>query len=511
MAKNQNELSSELLNCYPKIDRLGFWKMHLRRFIKSFITLGSLLCIDLAAIGVAIIAALLLRLHVLPFFSTRFNNQIPAEFWNHIWWVVIIWMLCFLYEGLYAARMSFWRESQKVVKASAIAFLLTMTIIFLARLGGEFSRTTLLLTFILALLFLPLGRYLGKHLLARYEMWNEPVLILGAGQTGMMIAQALEQEPYIGYKVHGFLEDDPAKKRQQIVKIDDASYSILGGFADASRVISENNIRNVILAAPGMPGRELVDLTNKLKAFTHSVLVVPDLIGMSVAGGHIDYLSNDQIVAYRTRNNLANPLNMLMKSLFDAIMGVLIFLLIIPLIAILFVIVKIDSPGPAIYSGNRLGRNGKEFKCYKFRTMHLNNDEVLMTYLNDNPQAKTEWEKYAKLRGYDPRVTRAGKWLRQLSLDELPQIINIITGEMSLVGARPYLPREREQMGNTAATILMAKPGITGLWQVSGRNEIDFQGRLNLETWYVRNWSMWLDISLLFRTVGVVLGRKGAY
>ncbi|MEN6328516.1 MAG: exopolysaccharide biosynthesis polyprenyl glycosylphosphotransferase, partial [Syntrophomonas sp.] len=295
------------------------------------------------------------------------------------------------------------------------------------------------------------------------------------------------------------------------VMVDGVAYCILGGFNDAIKVITDNNIRNIILALPSKPGPELVGLTNKLKAYTHSILVLPDLIGISVTDSQITHFSNDQIVAYSTCNNLANPVNLLIKNLFDRIMGIIIFVIILPLLAFLTLIVKLDSPGPAIYSGNRIGRLGKEFRCYKFRTMYLNNDEILKDYFSKNPWEMDDWYKYAKLRGDDPRVTRVGKWLRKLSLDELPQIFNVLGGEMSLVGARPYLPREKGQMGKDADTILIAKPGITGLWQVSGRNEIDFRGRIDLETWYVRNWSMWFDITLLIRTVGVVLGRKGAY
>lgn len=325
-----------------------------------------------------------------------------------------------------------------------------------------------------------------------------------------MIALSFQNDPYIGYKVIGFLDDDPAKKRNGVF-INGTNYPVLGGFQDAPKLIAESGIKEVIVAAPGLPGPELVRLSNKLKSYTHSLLVVPDLIGMSVAGGDIDYLSDDQIVAYRTHNNLADPINVLMKDLFDIIVGLMIFVITLPVIAILALVVKFDSPGPAIYTGTRLGKKGKEFKCYKFRTMYLNNDEILNDYFECNPSARIEWEKYAKLRSDDPRVTRIGKFLRKASLDEVPQIFNVLKGDMSLVGARPYLYGEKARIGSEAEVILTTKPGMTGLWQVSGRNEIDFEGRVNMETWYIRNWSLWLDISLLFRTIGVVLGRKGAY
>lgn len=143
--------------------------------------------------------------------------------------------------------------------------------------------------------------------------------------------------------------------------------------------------------------------------------------------------------------------------------------------------------------------------------MYENADEILQKFLSENPEYKEEWETYAKLRRKDPRVTHVGKWLRKYSLDELPQLINVIKGEMSLVGPRPYLPREREKIGSYLSVICMTVPGMTGLWQVSGRNEVAFEGRLQMDAWYVRNWSLWQDIILLLKTVKVVLGRNGAY
>ena len=138
-------------------------------------------------------------------------------------------------------------------------------------------------------------------------------------------------------------------------------------------------------------------------------------------------------------------------------------------------------------------------------------DEILENFFQENPQHKEEWEQFAKLRTIDPRVTRVGKFLRSYSLDELPQIMNVLRGNMGLVGPRPYLPREKEKIGHYMHVICMTVPGVTGLWQVSGRNEISFEGRLKLDSWYVRNWSLWQDIVLLFKTIGVVLKRKGAY
>lgn len=480
------------------------------RVLKESVTRGGLVLIDLTSIGLAFLLAYMVRVNLIPLVIKEAPLNIPPEFVYHVWWVITIWLFCLAREGLFTKRLPFWSEAKGIVQATMVAFLFTMAIVALAKLSYEVSRTTLVIAFTAGLLILPLGRYIGKKILSKIGLWNEPVLIMGAGQTGIMIAQSFQNDPYIGYKVIGFLDDDTTKKRKG-VSIDGQRYQILGRFADAPQMIVRMGVREVILAAPGMPGMELVKLSNHLKPYTHSFMVVPDLIGMSVVGGDLDYLSNDQIVAYRTKNNLADPFNIVLKSLFDLIVGMIVFLVTAPFLLLLGILTKLDSPGPAIYSGERLGRYGKVYRCYKFRTMYTNNEKILDEYLEGNPDAIIEWERYAKLKGDDPRVTRIGRFLRQTSLDELPQIFNVLLGDMSLVGARPYLHSEKDRLGENADTILMTKPGMTGLWQVSGRNEIDFEGRVALETRYIRNWSLWLDISLLIRTIGVVLRRRGAY
>jgi undecaprenyl-phosphate galactose phosphotransferase len=213
---------------------------------------------------------------------------------------------------------------------------------------------------------------------------------------------------------------------------------------------------------------------------------------------------------FRKYNNLLIHRNRLLKRTLDLCCSLLFLGITIPVMALIAILIKFDSPGPVIHSGKRLGKDGRMFKCYKFRTMDVREHEILKEYLTSHPEAAKEWQQYAKLRTFDPRVTKAGKWLRKFSLDELPQIVNVLLGEMSLVGPRPYLPSERERMSFYEKIILDSVPGITGLWQVRGRNDITFEERLSLESWYVRNWSIWLDIMLLFKTIEAVIGRRGA-
>ena len=219
----------------------------------------------------------------------------------------------------------------------------------------------------------------------------------------------------------------------------------------------------------------------------------------------------EQLFLLKINNNLKSPFNRFVKRSFDLVLAVLFLPLLLPLIALLGLLIKLDSRGPVFHIESRFGKNKSLFSCVKFRTMHLNNEELLDAYLHAHPGFAEEWRKFKKLKGFDPRVTRIGAFLRKTSLDELPQILNVLKGEMSLVGSRPYLPREESDMGYYIDTILLTPPGITGLWQVSGRNKLTFDDRLRLDAWYVLNWAVWLDIVILFKTVRVVLNKEGAY
>ena len=199
----------------------------------------------------------------------------------------------------------------------------------------------------------------------------------------------------------------------------------------------------------------------------------------------------------------------IIKRLFDVIGATLIIIIISPLLLYISKKVKQDG-GAAIYGHERIGKDGKPFKCLKFRSMVTNSKEVLEELLANNPDAKAEWDETFKLKN-DPRITKIGHFLRKTSLDELPQLFNVLKGEMSLVGPRPIITAELERYNEEVDYYLLSKPGMTGLWQVSGRSDVDYETRVYLDAWYVKNWSMWNDIAILFKTIGVVIKKDGAY
>jgi len=193
------------------------------------------------------------------------------------------------------------------------------------------------------------------------------------------------------------------------------------------------------------------------------------------------------------------------------IITTLALLFLLPLLILIAALIKVDSPGPVLYVHRRLGKKGEMFKCLKFRTMYVNSEELLDSYLERNPHVWEEWSRYKKLREYDPRVTRLGRFLRRLTLDELPQLVNVIKGDMSMVGPRPFLPRELPELGAYGDIILSMQPGMAGMWIAYGRSELSFRQRLKLDAWYVGNWSLRLDVSLFVKSLQQVLTCRGSH
>jgi len=365
------------------------------------------------------------------------------------------------------------------------------------------SRTVVVLMAVLSAAIFPVLRITVKRLLVSSGLLKTRVLIVGAGSKGRKVLDALRREPNLGYEVAGFIADTAEKKRSlQGIKI----YNRL---EQVERFIKPGDIQDVVIALSGTDKERLSRFVNKLQHKVRNVLYIPDISGLAVVGTELRHFFQDQLFAIEIKNSLAQPVNYFVKRLSDYLIGIaLFFVLAIPLL-IIAIAIRMTSAGPGIFKQERIGRRGKPFLCYKFRTMHKDAEERLQTILESNPSAKTEWDTHWKLRN-DPRVTSIGSFLRKTSLDELPQIFNVLKGDMSLVGPRPYLPSEWDAIKEYSELIHSVPPGITGLWQVSGRSNSSYEQRLNYDSWYVRNWNMWLDMVIMMKTVKVVLKKEGA-
>ncbi len=239
------------------------------------------------------------------------------------------------------------------------------------------------------------------------------------------------------------------------------------------------------------------------------VSVIPTLRGVPLDSTDMSFIFSHEVMIFRVQQNLAKWSSRILKRVFDIFGSLSIIVILSPLLLYISLKVKRDG-GPAIFGHERIGKNGKPFKCLKFRSMVVNSKEVLESLLKNNMEAKAEWDATFKLKD-DPRITKIGAFLRRTSLDELPQLFNVLKGEMSLVGPRPIISAELERYNDEIDYYLLSKPGMTGLWQVSGRSDVDYDTRVYLDAWYVKNWSMWNDIAILFKTISVVLKKEGAY
>ena len=395
----------------------------------------------------------------------------------------------------------FYNILQNIIYASFYAIGITITLLYLEKNINEMSLLFILLFWIFSVLLLTFFRYIEKKFL-NTKLFQESVLIIGGGQTASLFYKGIMSDTGMNIKVVGLLEDNE-------VMPDLKNIPVLGGFADATNVITQYGIKHVIIAAPGLSQKKLTKLILSIHPLVKKLSVIPNLVGIPMSNIGINSFYNEKIILVNLHNNLKKTINRIIKRILDIALSILGILILSPVLIILAACIYLDSAGPIIYSGKRLGINGCPFKCYKFRTMYTNGDEILNFYLDARPDEKKNYEVYHKIND-DPRCTHVGKVLRKLSLDELPQLFNVLRGEMSLVGPRPYLLSEKKDMNEAQNIILMARPGITGLWQVSGRSDVTFDERLQMDVWYVRNWSVWIDIILLFKTVKVVVLKKGA-
>nr|WP_314234212.1 sugar transferase [uncultured Campylobacter sp.] len=384
----------------------------------------------------------------------------------------VIMIFLFFYQGIYSRRYDFWHESRILVRSCFFGLLLSLALLALIKVNYEFSRASFILSFAFMAVVLPLLKLVTKRRLFKFGLWQKRAKILGEGEE---FESAVLGSAYLGY-----------------VRALGRDYDVLfiGGSrleASALNELIESNIRE-----------------NK------EILFTPVLRSYDFTQADIYSVFASRTSLFAIRNSLKSPLNLALKRGLDLALIILALPLLVPIFGVIALMMKLKEPeGRIFFSHQRMGFGGKPFGCLKFRSMKENGDEILAQYLKQNPQEVEYFEKYHKYE-HDPRITKLGDFLRRSSLDELPQLINVLKGEMSIVGPRPCAQYERKDMGEYADLILAVKPGITGLWQVSGRSDVDFATRAGMDAWYMKNWSIWNDIVIIIKTFKVVLVREGA-
>ncbi|MDQ1267789.1 MAG: hypothetical protein QG560_432 [Campylobacterota bacterium] len=397
----------------------------------------------------------------------------PIDIYSYLWIFIFI-ILTFAVQKIYLLRYDFWGDAKRVLKGFFFSFFVIFTVISLAKVFDEYPPSFILNFFLVAIFVTPVFKRAVKKILFSFDFFKLSVKVVGDEENYKIICNEIDKNWYFGYNVN------------------DDIYDI------------------VIISSRGFDIDKLKESMREFSHNTKDIFLIPYLDYLDYSHTTIVDFSNIRFSAIHIENRLLNYKNIFIKYLFEKI--ITIFLLPFALVLHIFIslLIKRDSKGGVFFKQKRLGKGSKLFECYKYRTMYESSQEMLGEYLLKNPDEVVYYEKFHKYKN-DPRITKVGRFLRKTSLDELPQFYNILKGDMNLIGPRPYMLQELNDIGEeNREIILKVNPGITGLWQVSGRNKLTFKKRVGLDVWYIQNWSLWMDFVVFLKTIKVVLLKVGA-
>lgn len=473
------------------------------RLSKLSVLLADCLALVFAALG-ALLIAMAASEH--DTWQAWLEGQAAERYWG---WLGLATAALLLFQARYqhyTDRKPFWTELGEVFGNTALLAVIDLALLSLTRWNS--SRLWWLSVWVLVALLIPVGRAMLRRALMRKQWWQRPTVLVGTGPNAQEALLALQSEPQLGFEIIGAV----ASHGQQMPSSHEALCHKIPRLntTELERLAQQQAGLQVVLALEHQEAQTREAWLRMLATWRlQDVCVIPALRGIPLFGTDISWFFSHEVALLRLRNNLRRWPARLTKRLFDVVTASLLLLLLSPLLLALTLRIRADG-GPAVFRHARVGRNRQTFSCFKFRTMVVDAEQQLHRLLASDQTLQAEWERDHKLKD-DPRISPVGHFLRRTSLDELPQLLNVIRGEMSLVGPRPIVQDELVKYGADVDYFLMVRPGITGLWQVSGRNDVDYEQRVYLDTWYVKNWSLWYDIAILFKTVRVVLLRDGAY
>lgn len=426
--------------------------------------------------------------------------------------ILVVFYAAGLYPGIMVSPSE---EVKKLTLCSFFCFMgISISIFFLVRYPvnlskqNDFTRDILVkdssnigvisafvVATIISTIILPGVREIARHFFGKFNFWGVPAVIYVTDNSGDEVIERLSKFKYLGYKPAVIIDSKATEcTMRNEIPVFPETKEILD-------VIKKLNIKVAIICdyrgqiRPIMSTFRYTMNVTKSQDFFASSMSVRDIGG---------------ILAASSTHFLTKPGNLFIKRLIDLFICIVTAILVIPVSILVAIIIKITSPGPVFYGHQRVGKNGKMIKCWKFRSMYKNSQEMLEQILATDPVRKAEWEAERKFID-DPRVTPFGKFLRKTSLDELPQLWNIFVGEMSFTGPRPVTKDELEKYGEDSEYVLSVTPGLSGMWQISGRSDTGYEERILLDTFYIQNWSVWLDIWIIIKTIWVVINGKGAY
>lgn len=453
--------------------------------------------LDAGMIAAAFVLAYLLRFYwqIIP----AFDEPPVGPYFVILTPLLPVWLLIFAACGLYREQIqSFFDEALKVTSAVSMGMMALLAGSFFYR-DFSYSRLWMLLVWAISAALVLAGRgtlRLALRVVHARGIDVRRVLIVGAGAEGVTLLQTLRAQPGLGQQAVAFLDDRGQGEVEGL--------PIAGVPGDVLRAVRRFGAHRVIIAQPPDSREETMRVAAQCQEAGVPFAVVPDLYTLAVTGAAVEVVGRVPLLTLQ-----ATPLGGWGRRMKDAvdIVGALIGLVLVaPVLAVVAIAILIDSPGPVFYRHRRIGKGGVPFDAWKFRTMVPGADAQLV----ENARLRRRFERAYKLSD-DPRVTRVGRWLRQSSIDEFPQLLNVLKGEMSLVGPRPIVEEELVKYGPWERRLLCMKPGLTGLWQVARHHEPDYAQRVRLDMYYIDHWSLGLDLQILLRTLPSVIAGRGAY
>lgn len=415
-----------------------------------------------------------------------------------------IYLILNLTKNMYSFKtILIWEELRKQLRVH-IEYLIVMLINDIAFWGVKYIPVHLVIGITFTFFNILIIKIIRKQFISILE---KRLLIIGVGNTARELTKIIGENSFTMYNLRGYISANNLLGVHQEVCID--KDKILGTYEEIEQVISDKRINEVIIAIPLADNNQMFEIINNLDGKVNKVKFVPELNGVYTFNSEIEDYDGTMLISAQI--NYVRGLSRFLKRVMDIGIGIVGGLSLIPLTILVWI--KTDNEERKhglFFTQDRIGKDGKSIKIYKYRSMVTGADKILEEMMAKDEKIREEYEKNKKLKD-DPRITKVGEFLRRTSLDEFPQFINVLKGEMSFVGPRPYLPREKKDMGEYYGKIIKSKPGITGMWQTHGRSETDFEERLELDEYYYRNWSLWLDIVIIIKTIKNVIGGKGAY
>ena len=469
---------------YKKFFKKNFWRT------SSFTSGAAFMLVD----------ALVVMLCIgISFFIINLINTSWINFRSFVnYWIYLPPMMAVFYAaGLYPGLV--YPPADEVKKFGICSFFVFVGIALSITVEDADDKlpivTALILATPFALILLPAAREFARTVFSKQKWFGVPAVIYVSGNSGDVIIERLLKRQDLGYKP-GMIVDSKA-----LIPGEKFGIPVYPPTPETSSLIKSFDIKVAILCDYDR------DTTYINSNFRYTIQI-PRINDISTISTNVRDFGG--ILGFSSTHNLTKPISLFWKRFIDLFLLLISSPVVLPMVLIVSLIVKISSPGPVFYGHKRTGKNGKEFKCWKFRSMVIDADKQLEKILAENPEMRAEWEKDRKFTN-DPRVTKIGKILRKTSIDEIPQFFNILTGEMSFIGPRPVTEPELKKYGNKAQIILSVQPGLSGMWQISGRSDTGYEERVTLDSYYIQNWSVWLDIWIIIKTVYVVLRGKGAY